>query len=233
MTPNQSLAGLLARLHDTAHAPGLLWITFTLVLLAIGLSRARVSHTEGDELTAFTLVGLTVQRGQSRSPGRTTWSGSSPRSSPCSTRRCGGAAPAAGIIARGRATPGLREPIWFPALDRRAACGRGARALRALPGLADLAVRAPVPGRVALRRRPVRRAHGELVRDRAHRAGGRCCRTGPAPSPRSARQPARQIRGPRLEPLVPRACSGEPHALIRSPHRRCPTRVPVTVRLTV
>ena len=54
MTPNQSLAGLVARLQDTAHAPGLLWISFMLVMLAIGMSRARTSHTEADELTAFT-----------------------------------------------------------------------------------------------------------------------------------------------------------------------------------
>ncbi|HET8660095.1 MAG TPA: glycosyltransferase 87 family protein [Micromonosporaceae bacterium] len=60
MTPNQSLAGLLARLYDSAQAPGLLWLTFAMLMLAVGLSRATTAHAEGDELTAFTLVGLTA-----------------------------------------------------------------------------------------------------------------------------------------------------------------------------
>lgn len=59
-TGNQSLAGLLARLYDSADTPGLMWLAFAALLLAVGLSRARHAHTEGDELAAFTLVGLTM-----------------------------------------------------------------------------------------------------------------------------------------------------------------------------
>ncbi|GIH08930.1 hypothetical protein Rhe02_69970 [Rhizocola hellebori] len=115
MTPNQSLAGVLARLHDTAHAPGLLWISFTLVLLAIGLSRARASHAEGDELTAFTLVGLT-----SNVVSPISWSHHLVWVIPAMIALLDQAirrrSASRGIIARGSATPGLREPIWFPAL---------------------------------------------------------------------------------------------------------------------
>lgn len=60
MTPNQSLAGLLARLYDSIETPGLLWLSFALVVLAVGISRASTAHAEGDELTAFVLVGLTT-----------------------------------------------------------------------------------------------------------------------------------------------------------------------------
>ncbi|WP_025618058.1 glycosyltransferase 87 family protein [Salinispora cortesiana] len=60
MTPNQSLAGLLARLHDSIETPGLLWFTFAILVLALGLSRAANARADGDELTAFTLVGLTT-----------------------------------------------------------------------------------------------------------------------------------------------------------------------------
>ena len=60
MTPNQSLAGLLARLYDSMETPGLLYVSFALVLLVVGLSRAASAHADGDELTAFTLVGLTA-----------------------------------------------------------------------------------------------------------------------------------------------------------------------------
>jgi hypothetical protein len=59
-TPNQSLAGVLARLFDSQHTPGLLWLSFAAVVLAIGLSRAVSAHHEGDEVTAFTLVALTA-----------------------------------------------------------------------------------------------------------------------------------------------------------------------------
>lgn len=59
-TPNQSLAGILARLYDSTSAPGLLWLTFAAVCCALGLSRAVNAHAEGDELAAFTLVGLTA-----------------------------------------------------------------------------------------------------------------------------------------------------------------------------
>ncbi|MGC5032375.1 glycosyltransferase 87 family protein [Micromonospora sp. DT229] len=60
MTPNQSLSGLLARLYDSIETPGLLWLAFSVLVLALGLSRAANSHSDGDELTAFTLVGLTA-----------------------------------------------------------------------------------------------------------------------------------------------------------------------------
>ncbi|WP_088959710.1 glycosyltransferase 87 family protein [Micromonospora purpureochromogenes] len=60
MTPNQSLAGLLARLYDSIETPGLLWLSFAVLILAVGLSRAATARADGDELTAFTLVGLTA-----------------------------------------------------------------------------------------------------------------------------------------------------------------------------
>jgi alpha-1,2-mannosyltransferase len=56
---NQSLAGVLARLYDSATTPVLLWFTFALLLVAVGMIRARSAHADGDEVTAFTLVGLT------------------------------------------------------------------------------------------------------------------------------------------------------------------------------
>ena len=60
MTPNQSLAGVLARLYDSIETPALLWLSFAMLVLALGLSRASSAHADGDELTAFTLVGLTT-----------------------------------------------------------------------------------------------------------------------------------------------------------------------------
>ncbi|PGH41852.1 Protein of unknown function (DUF2029) [Micromonospora sediminicola] len=60
MTANQSLAGLLARLYDSIETPGLLWLAFSVLVLALGLSRALSARADGDELTAFTLVGLTA-----------------------------------------------------------------------------------------------------------------------------------------------------------------------------
>jgi uncharacterized membrane protein len=115
MTPNQSLAGLLARLYDSPHAPSLLWISFVLVLLVVGLSRARAAHVEGDELIAFTLVGLTANVVSPIS-----WSHHLVWVIPAIVTLFDQAirrrAASRGIIARGRPTPGLREPIWFPAL---------------------------------------------------------------------------------------------------------------------
>ncbi|WP_438865835.1 glycosyltransferase 87 family protein [Paractinoplanes atraurantiacus] len=55
---NQSLAGVLARLYDSASTPVMVWLSFAVLLLAVGLIRARAAHTEGDEIAAFTLVGL-------------------------------------------------------------------------------------------------------------------------------------------------------------------------------
>ena len=56
---NQSLAGVLARLYDSATTPLLLWLSFALLLLAVGFIRARSAHAEGDEISAFTIIGLT------------------------------------------------------------------------------------------------------------------------------------------------------------------------------
>ena len=56
-TPNQSLAGVLARLYDQTHAPTMLWVSFAAVCAALGLSRAVTAHREGDELAAFTAGG--------------------------------------------------------------------------------------------------------------------------------------------------------------------------------
>lgn len=56
---NQSLAGVLARLYDSPTTPVLLWLSFAMLLIAVGMIRARSAHTDGDEIAAFTLVGLT------------------------------------------------------------------------------------------------------------------------------------------------------------------------------
>lgn len=58
-TANQSLAGVLARLYDSTTTPLLLWLSFASLILAVGIIRARSAHADGDEITAFTLVGLT------------------------------------------------------------------------------------------------------------------------------------------------------------------------------
>ena len=55
---NQSLAGVLTRLYDSAGTPVLVWLSFAVLLLAVGLIRARSAHADGDEIAAFTLVGL-------------------------------------------------------------------------------------------------------------------------------------------------------------------------------
>jgi len=57
---NQSLAGVLARLYDSATIPVLLWLSFSLLLVAVGFIRARTAHADGDEIAAFTLIGLTA-----------------------------------------------------------------------------------------------------------------------------------------------------------------------------
>ncbi|HKT02522.1 MAG TPA: glycosyltransferase 87 family protein [Rugosimonospora sp.] len=59
-TANQSLAGLLARLYDSPTTPTLMWLSFAMLLLAVGMTRAATAHREGDETAAFTLVGLTA-----------------------------------------------------------------------------------------------------------------------------------------------------------------------------
>jgi alpha-1,2-mannosyltransferase len=56
---NQSLAGALTRLYGSDTIPVLIWISFAGLLVAMGLIRARSAHADGDEIAAFTLVGLT------------------------------------------------------------------------------------------------------------------------------------------------------------------------------
>jgi len=56
---NQSLAGLLTRLYESDTIPVLIWVSFAGLLVAMGLIRARSAHADGDEIAAFTLVGLT------------------------------------------------------------------------------------------------------------------------------------------------------------------------------
>ncbi len=56
---NQSLAGVLARLYHFDTIPVLIWLSFAGLLVAMGLIRARSAHADGDEIAAFTLVGLT------------------------------------------------------------------------------------------------------------------------------------------------------------------------------
>ncbi|MEU4419200.1 glycosyltransferase 87 family protein [Actinoplanes sp. NPDC024001] len=56
---NQSLAGVLARLYGFATPPVLVWFSFGVLMLAVGLIRARSAHADGDEIAAFTLVALT------------------------------------------------------------------------------------------------------------------------------------------------------------------------------
>ncbi len=57
---NQSLAGLLARLAGTPSAPAGWWLAACLLVLVVGLRRARLAHAAGDEATALTLTGLTA-----------------------------------------------------------------------------------------------------------------------------------------------------------------------------
>ncbi|WP_281892071.1 glycosyltransferase 87 family protein [Phytohabitans aurantiacus] len=111
MTPNQSLAGVLARLYDSVETPGLLWLSFSLLMLAVGLTRAAHAHADGDELTAFTLVGLTANV---ISP--ISWSHHLVFVIPAvlvladaALRRRGASQALSGVS-------GLRTPIWFPAL---------------------------------------------------------------------------------------------------------------------
>jgi alpha-1,2-mannosyltransferase len=56
---NHSLAGVLARIYDSPTTPILLWLSFAVLLVAVGMIRARSAHADGDEIAAFTLVGLT------------------------------------------------------------------------------------------------------------------------------------------------------------------------------
>lgn len=58
-TANQSLAGVLARLYDSTTTPTLMWLAFVALLFAVGMIRGSGAHSDGDELAAFTIVGLT------------------------------------------------------------------------------------------------------------------------------------------------------------------------------
>ncbi|MEV6303789.1 glycosyltransferase family 87 protein [Actinoplanes sp. NPDC051861] len=71
---NQSLAGLLARLYGYPAPPILVWLPFAVLLLAVGLIRARSAHTDGDEIAAFTLIALTAAAaGPVTAPAETIW----------------------------------------------------------------------------------------------------------------------------------------------------------------
>ncbi|WP_345631876.1 glycosyltransferase 87 family protein [Rugosimonospora acidiphila] len=58
-TANQSLAGVLARLYDSSTTPTLMWLAFAALVFAVGMIRGSAAHNDGDELAAFTIVGLT------------------------------------------------------------------------------------------------------------------------------------------------------------------------------
>ena len=121
MTANQSLAGLLARLYDSIETPGLLWLAFSVLVLALGLSRAISARTDGDELTAFTLVGLTANVISPISwshhlvwviPAIVVLTDAAVRRREASrglSLRNSGPTPATGV-------PALRPPIWYPTL---------------------------------------------------------------------------------------------------------------------
>jgi hypothetical protein len=121
MTANQSLAGLLARLYDSIETPGLLWLAFSVLMLALGLSRAASARADGDELTAFTLVGLTANVISPISwshhlvwviPAIIVLADAAVRRHEASRglpARVTGAPPATGV-------PPLRPPIWYPTL---------------------------------------------------------------------------------------------------------------------
>jgi alpha-1,2-mannosyltransferase len=57
---NQSLAGVMARLYGFPAPPVLVWFSFGILVVAVGLIRARSAHADGDEVAAFTLIGLTA-----------------------------------------------------------------------------------------------------------------------------------------------------------------------------
>ncbi|MEU4476607.1 glycosyltransferase 87 family protein [Micromonospora sp. NPDC023966] len=121
MTANQSLAGLLARLYDSIETPGLLWLAFSVLMLALGLSRAASARADGDELTAFTLVGLTANVISPISwshhlvwviPAIIVLADAAVRRHEASRglpARFTGPPPATGV-------PPLRPPIWYPTL---------------------------------------------------------------------------------------------------------------------
>jgi hypothetical protein len=114
-----------------------MWLAFSLLILAVGLSRASASHADGDELTAFTLVGLTANV---ISP--ISWShhlvfvipaiivladAAVRRRAASRTLLARGGVPVRGSSAFSATTGGLRTPIWFPTLTglRHAAAAAG------------------------------------------------------------------------------------------------------------
>ena len=71
---NLSLAGVLTRLYSFPAPPILVWLSFGVLLLAVGLIRARAAHADCDEITAFTLVGLTIAvAGPVTTPAEAVW----------------------------------------------------------------------------------------------------------------------------------------------------------------
>lgn len=57
---NQAISGLLARLADTADAPGGRWLLAVLVIGAVGLTRAVQAVRCGDDVAGLALTGLTA-----------------------------------------------------------------------------------------------------------------------------------------------------------------------------
>ncbi|ASW57277.1 glycosyltransferase 87 family protein [Plantactinospora sp. KBS50] len=121
MTPNQSLAGMLARLYDSMETPGLLYLAFAVLLLAVGLSRAASAHADGDELTAFTITGLTANVISPISwthhlvfvvPAIIVLADAASRRRAASRGLRRTAVPPSALNALG----GLRPPIWYPTL---------------------------------------------------------------------------------------------------------------------
>ncbi len=55
---NQSLRGMLLRLHTDAHLTSALWLVAAVLVLVLGMRRAITVYRAGDELTAAVLVGL-------------------------------------------------------------------------------------------------------------------------------------------------------------------------------
>ena len=123
-------------------------------MLALGLSRARAARADGDELTAFTLVGLTANM---ISP--ISWTHHLVLVVPAlivladagdaagSTAACRCAMPGSG---RRRLRDRPSASAAGARADRAAAPLRRRRAVPALRRLADLAVRAPAPRGLAL-----------------------------------------------------------------------------------
>ena len=60
LTTNQSLLGLLARLAAPQPPVGAAWVVLVAVAVGVGLWRAAGAARDGDELTGFTITGLTA-----------------------------------------------------------------------------------------------------------------------------------------------------------------------------